>query len=209
MPTVPDSLKPYRLYLAMLVLSLAVVGGVLYLSSRAPARPLVVSVPPTRAAKQNETPARIIVSVNGAVQTPGAVALESGALLAHALQAARVQADADVSKLDLTRALQDGDKIFVPSNASAVAVENPKPTVTQNARVSAVATVPSANAKLNLNTATLQELDALPGIGPALAQRILDYRAQNGSFKNIEELQEVKGIGETLFNEIKELVTVQ
>ncbi len=209
MPTVPDSLKPYRLYLAMLVLSLAVVGGVLYLSARAPARPLVVSVPPTRAAKQNETPARIIVSVNGAVQTPGAVALESGALLAHALQAARVQADADVSKLDLTRALQDGDKIFVPSNASAVAVENPKPTVTQNARVSAVATVPSSNAKLNLNTATLQELDALPGIGPALAQRILDYRAQNGSFKNIEELQEVKGIGETLFNEIKELVTVQ
>lgn len=68
--------------------------------------------------------------------------------------------------------------------------------------------VPAVSNKINLNTATLAELDALPGIGPALAQRILDYRAQIGGFTSISQLIDVRGIGETMFNDLKELVTV-
>jgi competence protein ComEA len=63
--------------------------------------------------------------------------------------------------------------------------------------------------KINLNTATLAELDALPGIGPSIGQRIIDYRTQNGDFKTIEEIKKVRGIGDALFNQIKDLITVQ
>ncbi len=208
-PIMPDTLKPYRLYLGMFVLNLAVVIGVIYLLNREPARPLVVTVPPTRIPVTKQADARIIVTVTGAVKNPGAIQLSGGALLAHALQEAGLQNDADVSKLDLARTLQDGDKIFVPASAQAAVQENPKPTATDAARNVNVDVPQTPGAKLNLNAATLEQLDALPGIGPALAQRILDYRAEHGGFKTIEELQDVKGIGETLYHDIKELVTLQ
>jgi competence protein ComEA len=210
MPSVPDSLKPYRLYFAMFVLNLAIVIGVIYLLSREPARPLVVTVPPTRAAK-SETPVPITVIVSGAVNHPGEIELPSGALLAEALQKAGVKAEADVSKLNLTRPLQDGDKINVPSQAPTVSAAKSPPTANSPSVAPTTALTPAAlpTHKLNLNTATLEELDALPGIGSALAQRILDYRAQKGGFKSIDELKEIRGIGDTLFNQIKGLVTVE
>jgi competence protein ComEA len=63
--------------------------------------------------------------------------------------------------------------------------------------------------KININTATLAELDTLPGIGAAIAQRIIDYRSQNGDFKTIEDLKKVRGIGDALLSQIKDLITVQ
>lgn len=212
MPSLPDPLKSYRLYFAMFILNLAIVAGVIYLLRREPARPVVVTVPPTRAARTETSVARIIVTVSGAVKNPGVVQIDSGALLAEALQQVGVQADADLSKLDLTRRLRDGDKIVVPAKTVSVAANETASAPPTAARVSAVNTTPATDApktKLNLNTATLEELDALPGIGTALAQRILDYRAQNGGFKTIEELKVVRGIGDKLFDDIKELVTVQ
>jgi comEA protein len=74
--------------------------------------------------------------------------------------------------------------------------------------VYAQAQTKSPGEKINLNTASLVELQNLPQIGPKIAQRIVDYRKQNGSFKKIEELMKVKGIGEKVFNKLKELITV-
>jgi competence protein ComEA len=69
--------------------------------------------------------------------------------------------------------------------------------------------VPQPKAKVDLNSADIDQLDELPGIGPTTAQRILDYREENGPFKRIEDLMEVKGIGEKKFLNLKELITVQ
>ena len=66
---------------------------------------------------------------------------------------------------------------------------------------------PSSHARINLNTATVEQLDALPRIGPVLAQRIVDYRNQNGPFAKIEDVKKVKGIGDALFDGIKDLIT--
>ena len=63
--------------------------------------------------------------------------------------------------------------------------------------------------KVNLNTATLAEFDTLPGIGPAIAQRIIDYRQQNGAFTQIEDIKKMRGIGDAMFEQIKELITIQ
>ncbi|RIK33565.1 MAG: hypothetical protein DCC52_02925 [Chloroflexi bacterium] len=208
----PEPLKAYRVYVLMFVLNLAVVAGVIYLLRREPARPVVVTMPPTRAARAETSAARISVTVSGAVNEPGAVQLARGALLAEALQRAGVKPEADLSKLDLTRPLKDGDKIVVPTKTVSEPVTQNVTASPTAARVSTVSVMPPAEtprAKLNLNTATLAELDALPGVGETLAQRILDYRQQNGAFKTIEDLKNVKGIGDKLFDDLKELVTVQ
>jgi len=95
----------------------------------------------------------------------------------------------DLSLVNLARKLNDGELILVG--------------------VSAPPEQPGApGAKVNLNTATLAELDALPGVGPALGQRILDFRAQHGAFHTVEDLRHVPGIGDAKFGQLKDLVTV-
>lgn len=192
----------------MFVFNLAILGGVIYLLRRPEPHDLMVTVPPTRvltpAAKKTLT--LVTVYVSGAVNRTGAVELGEDARLADALQKAGLKSEADLSALDLTLPLHNGDKIVVPGTGTTAPATNslaagtpPPPSlapVEQNLRV-------------NLNTATLQELDSLPGIGPVLAQRILDYRAQHGAFGTIEDIKEVKGIGDKLFSEIQERITVQ
>lgn len=72
----------------------------------------------------------------------------------------------------------------------------------------ALAQADAPKAKININTATQAELESLPRIGPKVAQRIIDYRAQNGNFKRVEDIMKVKGIGEKIFAQIKDLITV-
>ncbi|MBI3048315.1 MAG: helix-hairpin-helix domain-containing protein [Acidobacteria bacterium] len=78
----------------------------------------------------------------------------------------------------------------------------------EGSRLPAPRTTPEATVPVNVNTATMAQLETLPGVGPALAQRIVDYRQQNGGFKKIEELMNVRGIGEASFLKLKALITV-
>lgn len=185
----------------MFALMLAVVAGVICLLRRDEPRPLVILTPQPSAV---DTLSPIQVQVLGAVNRPGTYQLSGDARVADALQrAGGVRAEGDVSGLDLTMPLREGLTLDVPARDLDDAPPN---ALAQPAPAAADAT---PRAKINLNTATLQELDTLPGIGPVLAQRILDYRRAHGSFQSVDELKQVRGIGDALYEEIQAMVTIQ
>ena len=147
-------------------------------------------------------PAEVVVAVAGKVRKPGLVRLAAGARVADALTAAGgSDPGVDVAMLNLARKVVDGELILVgvtPSPGQAVAT-GPAPAVPGGA---------PAGGPVNLNTATLAELDTLPGVGPVLAQRILDARDAQGGFKSVADLRKVDGIGDARFEQLKDLVTV-
>lgn len=133
--------------------------------------------------------AELVVAVSGYVVRPGLVRLPPGSRVADAIQAAGGPLPGvDLSTINLARKLNDGELI-------AVGVPVP-------------GTDPGSPAKVNLNTATLAELDSLPGVGPVLAQRIIDHRTKRGPFRTVEDLRQVDGIGEETFARLKDLVAV-
>lgn len=137
----------------------------------------------------------IAVHVGGAVREPGVYRLAEGDRVERAVAAAGgAREDADLDALNLAARVRDGDKILVPSRASRAADGEP-----------AAGDAPS---RVNLNTASAAELDALPGIGPALAERILAYRKSRGGFRSVQELAKVPGIGPRKLEQLAELVTV-
>ena len=144
------------------------------------------------------TSADVIVAVEGKVEKPGVVHLPAGARVADALEAAGgVRPGVDVAMLNLARKVVDGELILV-----GVA---PSPGMSMPAAPGGAAT---AGGLINLNTATLADLDTLPGVGPVLAQRILDARTAQGGFQAVSDLRKVDGIGDARYEQLKDLVTV-
>ncbi len=139
----------------------------------------------------------VVVHVAGKVRRPGLVRAPTGSRVADVLiLAGGPLPGVDLTTLNLARQVTDGEQIIVgqpaPPGSSSTA-----PGTTSNP-----STAPSGS-PVNLNTATLDQLDALPGVGPVLAQRILDYRTQNGPFTTIDQLQEVPGVGPKKFDSLK------
>jgi len=143
----------------------------------------------------------LLVHVLGAVARPGLFELTPGARVVDAVAAAGGLAPAaDQSRINLARAVVDGEQLYVPAAGEALPVAASPPGAAPDA--GATATV------VNLNTATVSDLDTLPRIGPELAQRILDWRTANGRFGAAEDLLEVPGIGDRTFEGLRERVTV-
>ncbi len=139
----------------------------------------------------------IYVYVVGEVMNPGVMELEEGARVFQAVERAKPGENADLSAINLAAPIRDGEKIVVPKAGEPTAG-------------SSSGSAFHGDGLLDLNKATVEELDQkLPGIGPALAQRIVDYRERTGGFRAVEELLEVSGIGEKRFAEIKDLVCVR
>jgi competence protein ComEA len=142
--------------------------------------------------------AEVIVAVEGKVQKPGVVHLPSGSRVADALEAAGgAKPGVDVAMLNLARKVVDGELILVGVT--------PSPGMSMPAPPAAGG---PAGGLVNLNTATLADLDTLPGVGPVLAQRILDARTAQGGFKAVSDLRKVNGIGDARYEQLKDLVTV-
>ena len=144
-----------------------------------------------------------VVHVDGAVLHPGVYTLPPGARVADAIAVAGgLAADADTKALNLAAPLQDGARVWVPRRG-----EMPPPSPTRPA--------PEVNSpnrpgtRLNLNTATPAELEALPGIGPALAKRIVEYREAHGPFATVDDLLAVSGIGPAKLAQLRPYVTVE
>ncbi|MGY1820930.1 ComEA family DNA-binding protein [Geodermatophilus sp. SYSU D00079] len=146
-------------------------------------------------AADSSATATAVVAVVGLVARPGLVVLPVGARVADAVAAAGgLLPEADPASVNLAAVVADGQQI-------AVGV----PGVTSTG---AALPEPAAGGRVDLNTATAADLDALPGIGPVLAQRIVDHRAQQGRFTSVEQLDDVPGIGPATYAELAELVTV-
>jgi competence protein ComEA len=150
------------------------------------------------------TPAAFVVEVVGAVATPGVYRVDPEARLANVVATAGGFApQADLSALNLARRVSDGDKIVIPSLAAATA-----PAAAPSAAAVGPAVEPTG-APLDLNAAGADELDTLPGIGPVLAQRIVDDRTQNGPFATVDELARVQGISPRMVDALRALVVVR
>ena len=144
---------------------------------------------------------KVVVDVTGKVRDPGIVSLRAGSRVADAIKAAggAVGNRVDLSTVNLARVLVDGEQIIV----GMPAVEGAAPPVDGTTTPD---TAPTTT--VNLNTATLEQLDTLPGVGPVTGQAILDWRTEHGRFGSVDELLEVDGIGEVTLEELRELVTV-
>ncbi len=149
-----------------------------------------------------EGPARITVHVVGEVADPGVVHLPEGARVTDAIEAAGgALTTADLKRINLARKLGDGEQVHVPAPGEPILSGAFGPTV-------AAASAAGSSTPVNLNSASAQELESLPGVGPVLAQRILDWRVAQGRFSSVEELGEVRGIGEKLLAQLTPKVTV-
>ena len=161
--------------------------------------------------ENNTNQNQIIVHITGAVNKEGVYALDENSRVSDAVNSAGgLKEDADTSKINLAYQLEDGMKINIPSIndknentaiTSEIGIEN-------NSKVDETKNKEASNQKVNINTATKEELDTLPGIGESTAQKIINYRRENGKFSSIEEIKEVNGIGESKYENIKELICI-
>ena len=157
---------------------------------------------------------KIVVHITGAVNKEGIVELQEGARIADAIEkAGGAKENADIKNINLATILEDGMKVHIPTveetqaNNENINVENNASSQINTGTKEATSNT-KTQGKININTATQGELDTLPGIGPSTAAKIIEYRKENGKFKNIEEIKEVSGIGDAKYEKIKDLIGI-
>ncbi|NWF65228.1 MAG: ComEA family DNA-binding protein [Chloroflexi bacterium] len=189
------------LYSLLGVMAGFALAGLLLFISRAPAgEPIALLPAPTKEP--------IAVHVIGAVPRPGLYEFAEGARIQDAIDAAGgLLAGADAESINLAALLEDGQQLNIPFKAGQApqTTENQEPL-----RLPGATETPQTASEtelININTASPEELDTLPGIGPTIAQRIVDYRTENGPFQTIEDIMNVSGIGPSTFDQIKNLIT--
>lgn len=182
------------------VVAIALAAGLAWLALRPAPLPVELTLPRATPAEARDTDrgpeGEVTVHAAGAVITPGVYRLSSGSRVSDLLAAAGgATPDADLDQLNLAARLADGERILVPRRGEVVPA--------------AAGTAPGqAPAKVDLNTATAEELDKLPGIGPATAEAIIRHRETRGRFRSVTELLEVRGIGEAKLEQLRPLVKV-
>lgn len=147
--------------------------------------------------KEEKESIKIVVDIKGEIKNPNIYWLEEGCIIEDLINiAGGITEEGDLSKINRAQKLNDHEVVIIPNiNDKESEIEN---------------IIPSSNDKnkVNINTASINELDTLSGIGPSKAESIIKYREENGTFKSIEEIKNVTGIGEALFEKFKENITI-
>ncbi len=179
------------------VLTVAILLAVYGLSRKPPGAPIEILPPPSTPTRgPTPTPVPWFVYVTGAVERPGVVQVQPGARVQDAIRAAGGSAaDADLYRVNLAAPLYDGQHLRVPVEGEELSPDTPP----------GGGTIPRL---ININSATIEELTALPGVGEATATAIVAYRQQHGLFRRVEEIMNVPGIGPSKFEEFREMITV-
>ena len=176
---------------ALLLVVLLIAGRVLLHAGTARPAPAPLRLPV--ATGRPSAVALLVIDVVGAVRRPGLVRLRQGSRIADAVaRAGGATGRADLALVNLAAPLADGEQVVVPSRGAANGPGAPASS--------------AASGPVNLSTATAAQLDALPGIGPVTAQKILDYRTQHGGFSSVDELDAIPGIGPARIDQLRGLV---
>lgn len=197
MPDIP----PRQLAAWGLALAAVLMLGVWYLSRGGPAVASSSAPPPAIKVQSGDSGGgSVIVHVAGAVRRAGVYRLRAGARVDDALaRAGGATAKADLDQVNLAAKVEDGRQILVPRRL-------PKSTPAAPAAPGQAAAPGQPAVPVNLNTATLEQLDGLPGVGPVTAQKILDYRTEHGAFHSVDELDAIAGIGPARLDTLRDLV---
>jgi competence protein ComEA len=200
-------LDRYKAHVLVVLLAAIAAGSVLLWLKRPQPSPLIISTPaptPTPIPVPTPTPVPLRVYVTGAVHCPDVYRLAPGSIVKEALVAAGgATADADLDRINLAVQLQDQQQVYVPRQGEGTL---PTPPLRSSANERSEAITVSL---LNINSASAAELETLPGIGPTYAQRIVEYREENGPFVTVEDIIKVKGIGPGTFAKLEDLITIR
>lgn len=190
-------LKRQRGIVLFAVIAVTLTSVVLLQFVRRQPPPILISTAlPPASPEPTATPRPLRVYVSGAVQHPDVYILRPDSIVKDALVAAGgPTGDADLDRINLAQAVQDGQQIHVPRRGE----EDPPAMATFGQRM--------AEAKVNINTADAAALETLPGVGPVTAERIIEYRQAHGPFAAVEEIQDVSGIGPATFERLKDHIT--
>ena len=194
-----------------LAVAVLIIGGAVfwYLRSLPATVRVDAAIPPAQlatspSASPSPSPGMVVVYVSGWVRDPGVYRFDEGDRIIDAIErAGGPKKGADLNALNLAALLTDAQQILVVKKGEA-----PPPVPSSGSTTGGGTGAGATAGPINLNTATLDQLETLPGIGPALGQRIIDHREQHGPFQSVEDLLEVSGIGEKRLADLQDQVTV-
>jgi competence protein ComEA len=202
-------IKSEKTFRQVICLSAVLIFGLGFSSCTQPEPIKIIPPPPTATLLPTATPAPIQVYISGKVMAPDVYTLEPGSRIKQLVEAAGGFAEgANSDVVNLAQPLADGAHVHIPAIGDEPAVSLPVLSDPGPQRSSGEIPIGSSTGLININLAQREELESLPGIGPVIAQNILDFRDANGSFRQIESIMDVPGIGEGKFEQIRALITV-
>jgi len=205
--------RRYLLAASIVILVIVFTAGIKYGGIKQPSAVGEIITPAVKTVGNNPTASEALqIYVCGEVEKPGLYKLKAGARVYDALKMAGILPGAALDYAQPARKLQDGETIelLAETQIKDLNMNNKVGMLPASSALTSSSKPSSSNGLLNINTASVQELDdRLPGIGPTLAQRIIDYRNSNGGFGSVEDINNVSGIGDKKFADIKDLISVR